>query len=235
MKIDELTLDAGDLLPLYEFYGGDLGLPVVRRGPDLLVLQVGATRLHFRRAPGKPCYHFAFNVHPSRFERARAALAALTPLIHDQDGNDIVDFRAWDARACYCYDPAGNVVEMIGRRELAASPLPLGTGWLSVGEIGLVTDDVPALTARIGRETGLTVYRESAGESFAALGDAEGLLILAQRGRVWYPDTGKAALAAPLTAQLETGGVRWLLQGPPYRLSATDAPRAAGGPASNAL
>lgn len=219
MRIDELTLDASDLALLYEFYAGDLGLRVVRRQPASLVLQVGATRLGFRRASGRPVYHFAFNVHPARFERARAALAAVTPLVHDADGEEVFDFRSWNARACYAFDPAGNVLELIGRRDLATRPMDEEAAWMSVSEIGLTTDDVPALAARIGREAGIPVYRESAGESFAALGDAEGLLILAQRGRTWYPTSGTAAVAAPLTAALTMGDERWLLQGPPYQFA----------------
>src|SRR5512143_1114942 len=122
MKIDGLTLDAGDLARLYEFYGGDLGLPVVRRGAELLALQVGATQLRFKRGQGRPFYHFAFNVHPSRFERARAALAAITPLLHDSDGEEVFAFRSWNARASYFYDPAGNIVELIACRDLSSMP-----------------------------------------------------------------------------------------------------------------
>jgi hypothetical protein len=66
------------------------------------------------------------------------------------------------------------------------------------------------------RELALPIYRESAGDSFAALGDAEGLLILAQRGRIWYPDTGKAAAPAPLTLELDIASQRWQVGGPPY-------------------
>lgn len=223
MNIVELTLDASDLGPLYEFYAGDLGLPVVRRSPDLLALAAGTTRLQFRRADGKPFYHFAFNVHPVRFERARAKLAAITQLVHDADGEEVYEFRSWNARACYFYDPLGNVVEIIGRRDLANAPVPPGAAWLSIGEVGLVTDDVPALTRRAGQELGLPVYRDSAGEAFAAVGDAEGLLILVQRGRTWFPDTGKAAVSAPVEIRLQHAGAGWLVKGPPYHFAATRA------------
>lgn len=219
MRITSLTLDAADLRPLYEFYAGDLGLAVVKRTADALTLQAGATALTFRRAERPALYHFAFNVHPTGFERSRAALAAITPLLHDADGEEVFDFRAWEARACYAYDPAGNVVELIGRRALARAPLPPDPGVLSVGEIGLVTDDVPALTARVTRDLGIPVYRESSGETFAALGDAEGLLILAQRGRVWYPETGKGAVAAPVACRVELEAVAWRVVGPPYQFS----------------
>ncbi len=219
MRIYDLTLETNDLGPPYEFYAGDLALPVVRRSPDMLALQIGATKLQFRRGPNRPFYHFAINVHPVRFERARATLAAVTQLLHDSDGQEVFDFRSWNARACYCYDTSGNIVELIARNDLSSRPVPAGPGWISVSEIGLVTGDVPAFTSRLMRELGLPVYRESAGETFAALGDTEGLFILAQTGRIWYPETGKAAAPTPVACEVEINGARWRVQGPPYQFS----------------
>ena len=184
-----------------------------------MTLQAGETALTFRRGEAGAVYHFAFNVHPTRFERARAAMAAITPLLHDGDGQEVFDFRSWNARACYFYDPAGNIVELIARSDLSAAPVPRDPGFMSVSEIGLVADDVPALTARITRDLVLPIYRESAGDTFAAIGDEEGLLILAQRGRIWYPETGKASVPAPLACEVQIGSAKWQMQGPPYQFS----------------
>lgn len=220
MRLLEVTLDAIDLHAAYSFYAGDLGLPVVRRAADTLTLQAGASRLTFRKADATgaaPFYHFAFNIHPARFERARAMMAAITPLVHDHDGNEVFDFRSWDATACYFIDPLGNVGELIARRELRGEPVPTEPGILSIGEIGLVTGDVPALTRRLSRELSVGVYRDSAGTEFAALGDPHGLLILVRQGRVWYPDTGKPARFANLSLLVETADhKRWRLDSPSF-------------------
>jgi len=219
MRLLELTLDTTDLTAAYSFYAGDLGLPVVRRAADALTLQAGASRLTFRRAEPTavaPSYHFAFNIHPTRFERARATMAAVTPLVHDRSGRDVFDFRSWDATACYFMDPLGNVGELIARRDLRGEPVPPDPGILAIGEIGLVTGDVPALTKRLSRELGAGVYRDSSGDEFAALGDEHGLLILVSLGRIWYPDTGKAASAAPLTVLLEANGQRRRIEAPAF-------------------
>lgn len=219
MRILELTLDAADLHPLYEFYAGDLGLPVMARSAGTLVLRAGASTLAFSRGANPANYHFAFNVHPARFERARAALAAIVPLLQDADGQEVFEFRSWDARSCYFFDPAGNIVEIIARRALAAQPVPPGLAVLSVSEVGMVSEDVPALTARITRELGLPVYKESAGDAFAAMGDASGLLILAQRGRIWYPDSGKPATVASIRCTLDIDSSRYSVDGPPFRFT----------------
>lgn len=220
MRLLEITLDATDLHAAYSFYAGDLGLPVVRRTSDALTLQAGASRLIFRKAHSTgaaPFYHFAFNIHPARFERARAAMAAITPLVHDHDGREVFDFRSWDATACYFIDPLGNVGELIARRDLRGEPVPSEPGILSIGEIGLVTGDVPALTKRLSRELSVDVYRDSAGAEFAALGDQHGLLILVWQGRVWYPDTGKLAAVANLSLLVQTADdMRWRLDSPAF-------------------
>ena len=220
MRLLEITLDAADLAAAYGFYAGDLGLPVSRRTADSLTLQAGASRLTFRRGEASgaaPFYHFAFNIHPARFERARASVAAVTTLIHDLDGREVFDFRSWDATACYFLDPLGNVGELIARRQLRSEAAPADPGILSVGEIGLVTGDVPGLTKRLVAELGANVYRDSAGEDFAALGNEHGLLILVSQGRTWYPDTGRAAIVASLAVLLEAGdGQRWRIEAPAF-------------------
>lgn len=220
MRLLEVTLDATELSAAYGFYAGDLGLPVVRHLADALILQAGASRLTFRKAASTTqaaFYHFALNVHPTRFQRARAAMAAITPLLNDRDGRDVFDSRSWDATICYFADPLGNIGELTARHDLRTEPVPPGLGILSIGEIGLVTGDVPGLTKRLCRELSVEVYRESAGDEFAALGDEHGLLILAQQGRVWYPDTGKRAVAAPLEVLLEAGdGRRFRIAAPEF-------------------
>jgi catechol-2,3-dioxygenase len=220
MRLLEIHLAAVDLTAAYSFYAGDLGLPVIRQTPAALTLQAGASRLIFRKADANgaaPSYHFAFNIHPARFERARAMMAAITPLVHDHDGRDVFDFRSWDATACYFIDPLGNVGELIARRDLRSERALTEPGILSIGEIGLVTGDVPAMTRRLSRELNIDVYRDSAGAEFAALGDENGLLIITPPGRVWYPDTGKRAVTASLDILLEAGdGHKWRLEVPAF-------------------
>ncbi|HYF64783.1 MAG TPA: hypothetical protein VD886_18305, partial [Herpetosiphonaceae bacterium] len=81
-----------------------------------------------------------------------------------------------------------------------------GASLLSVSEIGIVTDDVLALAARLQAETGAPVYRGQPDAAFTPLGDEHGLLILVQQGRIWYPNTGLPARALPLTVLVERAG-----------------------------
>src|ERR671934_159450 len=81
------------------------------------------------------------------------------------------------ARAVYFRDPERNIVEFLARHEPRRH--------LTLAEVGLpVADVADAVTAL--RKLGLEPYR-AWGETFAPLGDADGLLIVVQVGRGWFP------------------------------------------------
>jgi hypothetical protein len=120
-------------------------------------------------------HHFAFHI--AGFDRWR-----------DLDLTDEYDFAAWDsARAVYFRDPEENVVELIARPEARPE--------LSLAEVGLPVEDVPAAVDALGR-LGVEPYRDW-GEEFAPLGDADGLLIVVRVGRGWFP-VGVPAGASPI-------------------------------------
>lgn len=209
MILREVRIGAAGIDALEDFYGATLGLDT-RRERDQLVVAVGPTRLVFVRRADAGIHHFAFNVPVADFDHARAWIAARAPLIPDADGRTVFAFDDWDAVATYFRDPAGNIGELIARRGLPAPPdAPFGPGrLLALGEIGLVTPDVPALVRRLRRRTGLEIFRGSESESFAALGDDHGLLIVVREGRAWYPTTDGAARLQPVRVALETDGGR---------------------------
>jgi hypothetical protein len=87
----------------------------------------------------------------------------------------------------YFPDPAGNILECIVRVDL---PAKAGEDFgpeniLHISEIGLVVDDVPSAVKQLKTRLGIEVYRDSAFEDFAQLGDINGVLVLAKRGRLW--------------------------------------------------
>lgn len=221
MQLIEVQLLTDDLTAQRHFYAGALGLPVLEASEERLALRAGRSRLTFRPEPAgrSACCHFAFTIPENQFPQAKAWLSARASLVRDSAGRDEFNFEAWNAHAMYCYDPAGNIVELIARHDLAnVSDAPFGGGsLLAVSELGLVTDDVDATVELIRSWPGAEVYRGSRSDEFAALGDAHGLLIAVKEGRIWFPDTGQAARACPVSALL-TGpdGQTYCLSGPPY-------------------
>jgi len=100
----------------------------------------------------------------------------------------------WDSQSVYFDGPEGQVLELIerrGRERDSASELTL----LSVSEVGVAVPDVAAAIAALGA-AGLDVYQGPYPADFAAVGDAEGMLILAAPGRAWLPTSDRRAGAS---------------------------------------
>ena len=220
MKIETLELQAGDLNALEAFYAGALGLPITRRGATSLGVSVGRSQLAFEAAPNSPrgVYHFAFNIPGSQLAEARAWLAPRANLIRSARDEEAFDFASWNASACYFYDPAGNIVELIARRDLGAEAQGAfsAASLLSISEVGLATESVPATVKLLQAELELPIFRGSSGDDFAALGNDEGLLIIVRVGRAWFPDTGRPAELLPLRVDLASGAGQFRVTGPPY-------------------
>jgi catechol 2,3-dioxygenase-like lactoylglutathione lyase family enzyme len=127
---------------------------------------------------GEPTpHHFAFHV------------ADLEPWQRRLDMSEEHDFSSWGgARAVYFRDPEENVVELIARPKVRPE--------LALAEVGLPVDDVAAAVHALERELDLRPYDEW-DESFAPLGDDDGLLIVVRVGRGWFP-VGVPSGAAPV-------------------------------------
>jgi len=127
-------------------------------------------------------HHFAFHI------------SDLEPWKRRLDVSEEHDFSSWGgARAMYFRDPEENVVELIAR--------PLARPELSLAEVGLPVDDVPAAVDALQRAFDLPTY-DAWDESFAPLGDDEGLLIVVRVGRGWFPvgvPSGPAPIEVTLT------------------------------------
>jgi hypothetical protein len=196
MRFVDVTLAAP--LDLRGFYGGELGLPL-----DGDAIVVGETRLRFRVEEGGAFYHLAFLVPGDRFDAALAWARAEVELL-----GDVFDFEAWDARAVYFHDPAGNIVELIahhgleenGRRdEFTASELA------GLSELGVVGDP-PSLLAEL-EAIGLELWDGTVAEpgSLAFIGERGRTFILAPAGRGWLP-TGRPAEPHPVEADIRLDG-----------------------------
>lgn len=223
MYLDEIHLAGANLAALHDFYTQVLELLALEAGAERLVIQAGATRLVFSAVPdGAPPYHLAFNIPQHQLDAAREWLRVRAPLVRSQAGDDTFYFENWDAHALYFYDPAGNILELIARHSLA-DPDERAFGAHSlrrVSEVSVVADDVLALVEQIGAATGCRPYLGLASDSFTAVGDEHGLLIVVRRGRLWFPDTGIAAAPGPLEVAFSTApdGPRQRLLGPPWEV-----------------
>ena len=209
-------LTSATLESMQRFYGSALGLPVSTAG-NRLTIDAGESRIVFERAGGTvhPFYHFAFNIPENKIEAARTFQLSRSPLLPIPERlrdprypPDVVDYRHWNAHSVFFLDPGGNVAEYIARHDLrnarpgAFTPEDI----LCVSEIGLVVDDVRRAADRLSEALGWSVYR-NASDSFTAIGDERGLILVFRRGRIlnFQPDSQeKAARVFPTKVALRS-------------------------------
>ncbi|WP_159801081.1 VOC family protein [Flavobacterium sp. MK4S-17] len=197
MKILELEILSDNLAETERFYKNVLGLkPYHKDDASTIIFKAGYTSLVFRKSENlKPVYHFAFDVPNNRFYEAYETIKAKTPVILIQDGQDIADFTNWDARSFYFYDNNGNIVEIITRyanKVFAGKPFG-ASNIICVSEIGLVIGKVPQFADMLYNKFGVPIFhRQPRSEKFTVSGDDDGLFILAESGRNWYPTQVKA-------------------------------------------
>ncbi|GAA5534245.1 hypothetical protein [Deinococcus aluminii] len=205
MKITDVTLHTRDLSAQRAFYGDVLGFPVASSSEEAVTFQTGWTRLTLRQdADLSGVYHFAFNVPENRFAQARAWLEERVALLADEAGEMTFHSDDWDADLAYFQDANGNIVEFIARHSL---PTPAGTGFSvddvsGVSELGLPVPGVSGAVLDLRERFELPLYGETS-ETFAPLGNEEGLLIVVPVGRGWFP-TGTPAQSLPFHLRART-------------------------------
>jgi catechol 2,3-dioxygenase-like lactoylglutathione lyase family enzyme len=200
MFMTSIDLDTLDLSQARAFYTHTLGLPLRQATAELFTVQAGTTALTFRASRAQsPLYHFAFTVPSNKWSQAKAWLKARTTLL-EGDGRDEFTSARLRTRSYYFPDPAGNILEFIAREDLPAKAgEDFGpTDVAHISEIGLVVDDVPSVALQLKTRLGIEVYRDSSFEDFAQLGDINGVLVLAKRGRLWAPDERQPAVVSPV-------------------------------------
>jgi hypothetical protein len=180
------------------FYRDVIGLPFEE---DAIV--VGETRLDFDAENRGAFYHFAFLVPGDRFDAALTWAQKRVELL-----GDVFDSDAWDSRAVYFHDPAGNILELIahhGLEENGRSGPFAADELVGLSELGVVGDP-QSLLAEL-EEIGLELWDGTIEKSdrLAFVGERGRTFILAPSGRGWLP-LGRPAEPHPVEARVRLDG-----------------------------
>ena len=193
MKIKELTIYTSNIESQSEFYSQVLGLKIVKKSPKSISFQVGKTLLHFEFKKTATPYHFAINIPANKEEEALHWLKSRLTIL--KDGQDeIIDFKAWNAKAIYFYDQDLNIVELIARKNLKnESDLKFGPEqFLEISEIGVPTRDIENVFSILSGVMEIEIY-DGGFANFCAIGDEYGLFICIDKDhKKWYPTNDKA-------------------------------------------
>lgn len=194
-----------------EFYACTLGLPLIADEGRSFSVLVGQSELEFVATDCvvQPIYHIAFNIPENQIEEALDWTRTRANIPVKSDGSPIYDFATWDAHAFYFCDPAGNLLEMIARHTLSnASDEHFGAASITcVSEVGVATPDVPETVQNLIDQLGIHCYPDRAApvsEEFQAVGDENGLFVVAKVGRSWL-GSDKSAQPVPTKVRTRSG------------------------------
>jgi hypothetical protein len=212
MRVEKLILQTGYLKTLEEFYSSILDLPVQEISGKEVVVKIGSTDLVFVETnEAEPFYHYAINIPANKMEEARTWLKQKVNLLWMNDYNsEIADFVNWRAKSVYFYDPAGNILELIARFDLANETYESFTSkqFLSISEVGVVLKNeiFETKTIQLLHDYSLSYFaKQPPLPQFRAIGDDHGLFIVVPDQRNWYP-TNKPAGVFPMSVDFENEG-----------------------------
>lgn len=206
MKIDQIQISTRDIQRTKSFYQEILGLFILENDKNSVTIQAGTSILKFvEESQFNSIYHFAFNIPENQLEEAIKWCQNKVDLIRIEDKNVITHFENWNAHAVYFYDNNGNLLEFIARHDLNNEQVGEfnSASILNISEIGIVTESPLELGNKLIKEHGLQFFTQNTNtEKFSAIGNHEGLLILVQPNRNWYP-TQTPSESNPVRISLE--------------------------------
>ena len=211
MKLEYIQLQTNNIKETELFYKDVLDLKIMEKGLNSLIIQAGSSVLKFIENPEfDSIYHFAFNIPENKLEEAIKWCAEKIDLILIEDKRVIANFETWNANAVYFYDNNGNLLEFIARHDLDNFQIKefSSKSILNISEIGIVHDNPMELGHLLIENHDLLFFEKNFNsENFAAIGDDEGLLIIVQPNRNWYP-TQKPSKSNKTGIIIENKGVK---------------------------
>ncbi|QED36380.1 VOC family protein [Antarcticibacterium arcticum] len=193
MKIKRLEIKTGNINAQLDFYRNVMGLKTRDVNEESFELLLGYSILKFISAKNFTPYHMAFHIPDKQEEKALEWLKDKVAILKNE-GKEIIDFPAWNARSVYFYDRDGNIIEFISRRDFNTSePKDFSAkSLLGIAEIGLPTANIKEKFDLLNKQCELEIF-DGNFEVFCAIGDDSGLLITIDKNKKdWFPTQDKA-------------------------------------------
>lgn len=204
MKILNVSITVQDLAKSVQFYRDILLLPV-EASPVSAEVTIGSSRLTLSTGDSfDGVHHLAFGILPSEFELAHEWLARRVSLLQAEGSEIILGSDGWQSRSLYFSGPEGLILEFIARDADATTLIDKGKNphMLSISEVGIGVEDVLDTAAALSKELAIPNFFDCS-STFASMGSHDGLLIIVQKERLWFPSRVSKPARGPLTVQVE--------------------------------
>ncbi|GAA0337763.1 hypothetical protein GCM10008967_30030 [Bacillus carboniphilus] len=209
MYFKSVTLSTSKLEALKNFYVDTLGIEMVTENEGEFSLKIGRSELTFVSCSSNhnPFYHFAITISGEHFSQAKKWAQSKVQL-NKEDNEDEVYFKFLDAHSFYFEDPAGNVVEFIGRNSMNADQSSFSMkSLLDLSEVNITVEDVLDKGRAMLQEGFSEIFNQPLEpDSLNFLGNRDAYFLLGPVGRTWY-FSNQLAESHPVTVELDTGRV----------------------------
>lgn len=167
------------------FYRNVLGLEISDTTDERFTVNIGESKVIFVETDQPAFYHFAINIPGNQFSIMKHWIKEKIPL-NRQRAIDEVYFPSFDADAMYFEDPAGNIVELIGRRKRDLFGDLTTEAFLNISEVGVVTPFMTEIGDEI-QDTGVPLFQgmEINPEEVNFLGKDDAFIVLTPPDRKW--------------------------------------------------
>ena len=186
------------------FYEYQLGFRIVEEDETSFALSIGTSVLEFRESDRASFYHYAINIPGNQFSLAKFWARARVEL-NRQEGMDEIYYSNFNSDAFYFQDPAGNIVEFIGRRHVDIMDDFTIDSLLDISEVGIVSPYVKEVGESLERmEIPVRGNKGIDPATLNFLGKDPHFLVLVPPKRTWFFSKLKSE-THPLAIELADG------------------------------
>lgn len=123
---------------LKRFYANVLEREIVASTNEQFTVNIGETDITFQQSDVPSFYHFAINIPGNQFVIMKAWIQDRLTLNKDGGINEIY-YSSLDSDSMYFEDPAGNLIELIGRRHRDLFGDLTKEAFFDISEVGITT------------------------------------------------------------------------------------------------
>lgn len=181
-----VLLYTNQLKQLRRFYQNILELTIITNSATSFTVSVGTSELRFVESKHSAFYHVAINIPGNQFSQMKYWIKDKLTL-NRQNGIDEIYFPTFDADSMYFEDPAGNIIELIGRRKRDLFGYVTSDAFLDISEVGIVTPHMQAVGDEL-QDAGIPLRHGTEIDPDQAnyLGKDDTFIVLAPPEMKWY-------------------------------------------------
>ncbi len=181
-----VTMYTNRLRQLRGFYQNILEIAIEESEENYFQMKIGESILKFVETEEDTLYHFAINIPGNQYVLAKHWVKEKISLNREAGLEDIY-YARFDADAFYFEDPAGNVIEFIGRRHADLWSDFTTQSFLNISEVSITTPYVQQVGDAL-QDIGILISGnyQIEQDSLNFLGNKDAYILLVPPQRRWY-------------------------------------------------